>query len=134
MRGLDTNVILRYLTADDPEQEGIASAVFEEASARQERLFVGKVVLCELAWTLRGKPYRIDRGGIATALEKLLAASLFEIQDRDLVRQALGRYREGRADFADYLIGCEAWQAGCETVLTFDGKLRGGSGFSLLLA
>ena len=132
MRGLDTNVILRYLTADDPEQEAIVSAVFEEANERRERFFIGKVVLVELASTLRGQPYRIDRGGIATALEKLLEASLFEVQDRDLVRQALGRYREGRADFADYLIGCEAWQAGCEAVLTFDGKLRGAAGFSLL--
>jgi predicted nucleic-acid-binding protein len=132
MRGLDTNVILRYLVTDDPQQSETVEAVFEDANARQERLFLSTVALCELVWTLRKQPYGIRRAGIVSALEKLLAAGLFEVQDRDLVNQALSQYWQGRADFPDYLLGCQGRRAGCEVTLTFDRRLRNTPGFSLL--
>jgi predicted nucleic-acid-binding protein len=132
MRGLDTNVIVRYVTADDPAQAAVVKALFEEAEEASERLFVSSIALCELVWTLRGRPYTLSRQEIATVLEGLLATQLFELQDRDLVRQALLEYRKGRADFADYLLGCQNRRAGCDSTLTFDRQLLGAAGFSLL--
>lgn len=130
MRGLDTNVLLRLLTGDDPAQAAVVQALFRKAEERGERFHVSAVVLCEMVWTLRG--YGFDRAETAGALDKLLATPLFEIQDRPLVRRALHEYREGRADFADYLIGWQNRQAGCSETLTFDGKLAGAPGFAVL--
>jgi predicted nucleic-acid-binding protein len=48
------------------------------------------------------------------------------------VNQALFQYRQGRADFPDYLLGCQGRRAGCEVILTFDRRLRNTPGFSLL--
>jgi predicted nucleic-acid-binding protein len=132
MRGLDTNPIVRYLTADDPAQAAVVKALFEDAEEAREQLFISSIALCEVVWTLRGRPYTLARREIATVLERLLATHLFELQDRDLVREALLEYRKGQADFADYLLGCQNRRAGCDSTLTFDRQLRGAAGFSLL--
>ncbi len=130
MRGLDTNVLLRPLTEDDPAQAAVVQALFRAAEEQGERFHVSTVAVCELCWTLRG--YDFSRAEIAAALDELLATHLFEIQDRELVRRALHEYRQGRADFADYLIGWLDRRAGSEETLTFDGKLKGTPGFSVL--
>jgi len=132
VRGLDTNVLLRYLMADDPEQSPIARTLLDAAEARGDRFFLSLVALCELCWTLRGKPCSLDRQGIASIVGKLLETRLFELQERDLVRRALTDFQQGRADFADYLIGWLSWSAGCPDTVSFDGKLDGAKGFSLL--
>jgi len=132
LRGLDTNVLLRFLTGDDPAQAELVGDLFAEAERAGERFFVSVVALCELSWTLRGQPYGLDRGEIAAVLERILGTRLFEVQDRGLVRRALAEFRPGRADFADYLIGRQSLEAGCAETITFDRKLRRASGFSLL--
>ena len=60
MIGLDTNVLVRYLTQDDPAQARRANAVINDALDRDERCAVGIVVLCEAVWVLRDA-YRLDR-------------------------------------------------------------------------
>lgn len=130
MKGLDTNILVRYLTADDPEQVEIAKANIEGAESRGERLFVCGIVLCELAWVLRGRSYDYGKREIADALEHLLDTSVFEIEQRDLVRKALSRYRDGRADFADYLLGLIHEDAGCDETWTFDNRLKKEKGFA----
>jgi predicted nucleic-acid-binding protein len=132
VRGLDTNVLLRFLTADDPVQAERVDALFAAAERNGERFFVSVIALCELSWTLRGRPYRLDRARIAAVLEGILDTSLIEVQDRGLVRRALADFRLGRADFADYLLGLQSESAGCAGTVTFDRALREVAGFSLL--
>ena len=112
MNGLDTNVLVRYVTADDPEQAEAARAVIEGAERRGERLFVSGIVLCELVWVLRGGAYGYGKEAIAGALSGLLDSPVFEVQQRNLVRRALASYRDGHADFADYLLGLVHQDAG----------------------
>ena len=47
---------------------------------------------------------------------------------RSTVAQALKRYKQGKADFSDYLIGATFRQAGCTEAASFDGKLKGEKG------
>ena len=91
MTGLDTNVLVRYLTQDEPRQSRRANALVAEAVAGGERLFVSVVVLCELVWVLRGA-YSLGRPTIAAALERILATAQLEIDEKDLVREALEDY------------------------------------------
>ncbi len=51
MKGLDTNVLVRYLTQDEPDQAARAARFIEKASAN-DRLLINGVVLCELEWVL----------------------------------------------------------------------------------
>jgi predicted nucleic-acid-binding protein len=91
---------------------------------------VSAIVLCETCWALRS--YGYSRSEIAAAIGGVVDTALFEIQDRELVRRAMAQYRQGPADFADYLIGWQNRQAGCAETVTFDRALEGTTGFSLL--
>ena len=131
MRGLDTSVLVRYLTQDDPAQARKANAVIAETVARGEQCSINAIVLCELVWVLQAA-YGIDRDTVAMALDRVLDTAQFVIEDKDLVRRALEEYRRGPGDFSDYLIGWRNRQAGCSDTATFDRSLRKSGLFTVL--
>ncbi len=132
MIGLDTNVLVRYLTQDDPAQSRKADALIADTVARGERCVIDTVVLCELIWVLRDA-YRTPKADLMTTLDRILATQQFHITEKDRVREACEAYRVGRADFADYLIGTANRDAGCSETATFDRRLRGATAFRVLL-
>lgn len=131
MRGLDTNVLVRYLAQDDASQSGKANALIAASVAKREKLHLDVVVLCEVVRVLRGA-YGFDKGTVAATLEKILGTAQFSIEDRDLVAEALATYRAGTGDFADYVLGARNRQAGCDATLTLDRALRKSGPFTLL--
>ena len=122
MRGLDTNVLVRYLTQDDPAQSRKANTVIAEAVDRGEQCSISAIVLCELVWVLR-EAYHLDKPTVAATLERVLDTAQLVVEQADLARRALDDYRHGRGDFADYLIGWRNRQAGCSDTVTFDRAL-----------
>ncbi len=131
MRSLDTNVLVRYLAADDPRQCAIAERVIEECLRNDEPLYLSAIVLCELVWVL-SRLYHQTKPQIAGHLEQVLRTGQFSIEHDALVRRALRAWRAGKGDFSDHLIGEISRQAGCRDTVTFDRALRGVAGFSLL--
>jgi predicted nucleic-acid-binding protein len=131
VRAFDTNVLVRYLVRDDPDQAAIVDRVVSEVVASREMVFLDTVVLCETVWVLESG-YRYGRSTIADVLDKLLRTQQFEIDRRDVVWRALRRFSRGKADFADYLIGENSTSRGCTSTCTFDRALRGEEGFELL--
>lgn len=132
MRGVDTNVLVRYLTQDDPAQFAQAAELMNRLEAAGERVYINSVVLSELVWVLSGARYRFSRSAIAETIEQLLVIPLFELEDRDQVVAAVADYRDGSADFADYLIGRKNLGVGCERTATFDSHLAGLRAFEVL--
>ncbi|MEA5519341.1 type II toxin-antitoxin system VapC family toxin [Limnoraphis robusta] len=128
MIGVDTNILVRYLTRDDEQQWQQAVAVIKQ----NQPCFVANIVLCELVWVLRGGSYGFGKDEIINTLEGMLHSSAFEFESRSIVYQALHRYKQGRADFSDYLIGAIASQVGCTETVSFDGKLKEEKGFRCL--
>jgi predicted nucleic-acid-binding protein len=131
MIGLDTNVLVRYLTSDDPGQFARAAAFIEAAARRGERFVVNSAVLCELVWVLAAA-YDYSRQEIADALDRIFATAQFEIERLDEARQALGDFRTTRADFSDALIGRINRALGAEYTATFDRDLKGVETFRVL--
>lgn len=131
MKGLDTNVLVRYLTQDDPVQSRKANALIAEAVDRGEQCPINVIVLCELVWVLR-EAYHFDKPTVAATLEKVLDTAQLVVEQADLARRALDDYRRGRGDFADYLIGWRNRQAGCSDTATFDRALGRSALFRVL--
>ena len=131
MIGLDTNVLVRYLTEDDPAQARRAAALIATAVSRRERCFIGPIVLCELAWVLRGA-YDVSKADLVETLDRLMATAQFQIGDRDVVRAAIEAYRKGPADFPDYLIGALHRAEGCGRTATFDRRLKSHTAFQIV--
>ena len=127
MIGVDTNVLVRYLTEDDAAQ---ARAV-DGLVAQGDYLYIDDIVLCELVWVLRSA-YRFDKKTIVDAIDRILQTALFAFEDRDLLRSALAEYRDGTGDFADYVIGARNAKAGCDETATFDRALADSDRFALL--
>jgi predicted nucleic-acid-binding protein len=123
MIGLDTNVLVRYLTGDDPTQYAKTAALITAATDRGDRFLVNTAVLCQLAWVL-GTVYRYSREEIARALEQILATAQFEVERLDEARQALRDFRSTKADFSDALIGRINRFLGAEHTVTFDRDLK----------
>ena len=123
MIGLDTNVLVRYLTRDDPKQFQEASALLLGLEKHQRSAHLSSVTLCETVWVL-ARAYKIGRAQIVATLDQLLDTSLFNIDDKDVVREAVDLYRAGKGDFADYLVGVRARNAGCTTMATFNEALH----------
>ena len=131
MRGLDTNVLVRYLVRDDKRQAALSSSYIGRAIAGGESCFINHIVLCEIVWVFESA-YGFTKKEIIDVLEKMLATRQFEIERKDIVRQAVSDYGQGRGDFADYLIGRINHAEGCETTATFDRSLRDAAGFEVL--
>lgn len=112
MIALDTNVLVRYFTGDDPAQAKAALALLEHEAS----LFIPKTVLLETEWVLRGG-YERDRRDIVKAFALLFDLANVSIEDEDRCRDALGLYAKG-IDFADALH--LASSGDCDRLLTFD--------------
>ncbi len=127
MIGLDTNVLVRYLVEDDPEQNRRAAALIEAAMGRGEILFVPDIVVCELVWVLLSA-YGFSKEEVAGVLERLLRAEQLRFSTLDELLGALEDFRRGTADFADYLIRRQCRAGGCTALATFDQRLLRESG------
>ncbi len=119
MIGLDTNVLVRYVTQDDPEQSQHATQLLESLDTENQG-FVSIVVLVELHWVLR-RAYHVSRVDAADVIGKLLNAEELLLQEPEAVHRALAQLTE-RIDFPDALISELGTMAGCTHTVTFDDK------------
>ena len=111
MRAIDTNVLVRYLTGDEPEQAARARTAVEAGD-----IFVSTTVLLESEWVLRNA-YGFAGGEVAAALRAFSGLPGVSAENPVLLSEALDLAENGM-DFADALhLGAAA---GCETLLTFD--------------
>ena len=93
MPGLDTNVLVRWLVADDDDQTQRAQKLFKSAVSRQATLFVPSTVMLELEWVLRSR-YRFDKNTVLQAFNALLETQELEFQAEDAFERALHAYRQ----------------------------------------
>jgi predicted nucleic-acid-binding protein len=131
MRGVDTNILVRYVVNDDPNQAAVVENFWVECESNQEAIFIPVLVLCELMWVL-SRLYKQTKPQLIDVLEKLFAVGFFRFEQESTVRQSLEDYRRGKATFPDYVIGEISRQAGCRDTVTFDRDLRGAPGFTIL--
>ena len=122
MIGLDTNVLVRYVAQDDPDQASRASAVIDGFS-EDDPGFVSLVVAAEVTWVLR-RAYRVGDATIATVIRSLLDATEVIVQEHDAVRRALDR-TGASPEFTDALIAELGHRAGCTHTVTFDRNAAG---------
>ena len=111
MRAIDTNVVVRYLTGDDPVQSPKARAVIDAGP-----VYASTTVLLESEWVLRSV-YGFAATEVARALREFAGLPGVSVENPSLLAEALHRAERGM-DFADALhLGAAAQ---CEAMLTFD--------------
>ena len=121
MIGLDTNVVIRYLTQDDPKQSAIANRIIEQELTEKNQGYITLISLIEIACVLESC-YEQTKDDLINVLDSLLTIKQISIEKTDLVYLALKRFRTGTADFSDALITLVCEDAGCKRVVSFDKK------------
>jgi predicted nucleic-acid-binding protein len=130
VKGIDTNILIRYFVRDDPAQFRAAVKFIENDCSEEAPGVVNHVVLAELVWVLE-RGYKYSRSTIVSLLGALFETGQVWIEHPDDARAALYEYQSG-ADFADSLIESANSRAGCEYTATFDRRAARRKGFRLI--
>jgi predicted nucleic-acid-binding protein len=131
MIGLDTNILVRYLTQDDTVQSRKAAEIIERRLPVEGPGFISVVAIVETVWVL-ARVYRVSADEIAAAIEAILQTDVLVIENEQEVFAAMVALREGSGSFADALIAALGTKAGCSRTLTFDRDARLLPGFELV--
>jgi len=131
MIGLDTNILVRYITQDDAVQANLATQYIEKNCSAESPGFINHIVLCELVWVLT-RCYKADNNQALEVIEQLLRTVQLQIQEPQIAWAALRSAQKGKADFADFMIIQINRVSGCEETVTFDNGAAGINGATLL--
>jgi predicted nucleic-acid-binding protein len=130
MIGLDTHVLVRYVTHDHPAQTVTAIKVMESLTPEAPG-FLSMVVIAELVWVLE-TCYRFSKPEVIETLEMLLRSKELIVERAETALQALSNFKTSRSDFSDCMIERSGHAAGCQHTMTFDRRAAGLVGMKLL--
>jgi predicted nucleic-acid-binding protein len=117
----DTNLFLRYLTNDIPEQADSFERLLFRARGGEFSFLTNSLVLAEIVWTLE-RQYRLAKSDIQSKVLAILNTPGVEISDRETILKAIIWYAEKNVDFIDAFNAAWMFENGISTVYTFDRK------------
>ncbi len=129
MIGIDTNIVLRLFTDDNPEQRAAVVRLLDGRGPASIRLT--NIVLAEFVWTLT-RHYKRKKPEIIDVLEQLLQREELVFENRSALMTAVRWYENGKADFPDYLVGALNEEAGTSSTFTLDRDAASHIAFSLV--
>lgn len=118
---VDTNLFLRYLTNDVPDQADAVESLLVQAETGEIRLITSKLVIAEIVWTLESF-YKKSKSEVRDFVLALLNTEGLEVEGRDQVLQAAIWYEEKNVDFIDACIAAQLFDEGPDTIYTFNRK------------
>lgn len=130
MIGLDTNVLVRFLVADDERQFEKARRLIRHEASKGDPVLISQLVLLECEWVLRSR-YGLAKDEILGAFSGLLESTEVRVEDEACVEEALYVWKDSGAEFADCLIGAKYRALGCDSTISFDAKAAKVPGFRL---
>lgn len=128
MIGIDTNVLVRYLTQDDEIQSDIATKLINQYEGNDKSLFINNIVLCELVWVLE-RCYKYSKEEIVNVMHSILSTMEFAFESHEILWLALSDYEKYQADFSDILLSKINKSRDCQYTVTFDTKASFLKGF-----
>lgn len=118
---IDTNLFLRFLTNDVPEQADAVEVLLQRAEAGELILMTNRLVTAEIVWTLESF-YKKTKLDVRDAVLAILNTPGLEVEAYDQVLQAAVWYAEKNVDFIDACIAAQLFEAGPDTIYTFNRK------------
>jgi predicted nucleic-acid-binding protein len=112
---VDTNVLVRHLTGDPPEQAARATRLLSRAS----QLLLPDLILAEVVYVLESV-YKVPRPRVAELARAIIAFGAIEVADEPALLRALEIYELHRLAFADAYLVAEAEISGVNAVASFD--------------
>lgn len=118
---VDTNIFIRYFTADDPQKEKASFHLFEKARNNTITLTTSESILAEVVFVLSSRNlYNVSRTEIHTLLSGILALSGLRLPHRAQYQRALDLYVSYPLDFEDALMVAQMERQKVKVVYSYD--------------
>ena len=118
---VDTNVLIRLLTGDDPVKQAAARQLFEAVERGDAALAAPDTVIADAVYVLASpRLYRLPRSDVRDLLTALVRLPGFHVDNRAVVLDALDLYASTNLDFGDAMIVSSMARAGSPDVYSFD--------------
>jgi len=121
MKGIDTNILVRFLMGDDEIQAKKVYNIFKKVESEKQELFVSLLVILELMWVLESV-YGISREEILDSIRELLLMPILQFEHQSVLQQFTRSAQGNSYDLSDMLIAHAAKAQGCDAVITLDKK------------
>ena len=118
---IDTNLLVRFLTDDEPNKAKAVDTLLLKAGRNELKILIPNVVIAELVWVLESF-YRMTPEEIINLIEAILNTPGAEIQDKSIIAATLKLYGSKNIDFIDAWIIAFAKNKNVKTIYTFDKK------------
>ncbi len=112
---VDTNILVRHLTGDPPEQAARATKFLAAA----DELLLADLVVAEVVYVLESF-YEVPRERVAELVRAILAFPSVVVLDPTVLLRALEIYEADRLDFAEGYLVAQAERSGVGVVASFD--------------
>lgn len=112
---VDTNVLIRHLTGDPPNQAARATRFLAEA----DELLLADLIVAEVVYVLESF-YEVGRTRVAELVRAIIAFDAVRVVDEELLLRAVEVYEIERLDFAEAYLVASAERSGVDTVVSFD--------------
>src|SRR4030042_3369516 len=97
---IDTNVFLRFLVRDVEPFYQKAKELFEKAEEGKVKLETNELVIAEIVWVLESY-YDFSKSEIKKVIDSILDTKNLKIANQTRIKEAVGFYASGKADFID---------------------------------
>lgn len=121
MKGIDTNILVRFLVGDDELQAKKVYNIFKKAEENKNELFVPLLVILELVWVLESV-YQIKRKEIIDSISDLILMPILKFEHQTALQKFIYAAPKNSYDLSDLIIAHSAKEQGCKSVMTFDKK------------
>ncbi len=118
---VDTNLVIRYLTNDDPILADRVEQLLDDAAVGSVQLVTTELVMAESVWVLESS-YRLTHAQIAPLIRGILATPGMDVINGDLVGKALVMYELQNVDFVDAYIAALMEKQGLKDIYSYDRK------------
>ncbi len=118
---IDTNLLVRYLTDDEPQKAKAVDALLNSAGKGEIKILIPSIVIAELVWVLESF-YKMTADDITGLVEAILNTPGVDTQDKSVIKASLKLYRSKKIDLIDAWIIEFAKFKGANRIYTFDKK------------
>jgi uncharacterized protein len=118
-RLIDANIILRFLTNDEPNQAAACAKLLQRVEQGTEEVFLPDLIIADIVWTLE-KYYQVDKGEIQELMGRILALRGLKSNSKNTVYRAFEIFVDHNIDWTDAFISAQMLSAGQEEIYSYD--------------
>jgi len=124
VKAIDTNILIRFLVNDDPDQLKRVTRLFMKTKARNEKLLVSSAIILELIWVLEAN-YKAKKHKVIVALDKIINLDFLFFPNRHSIEKLIDFSTQYPSlDLSDLFIALLAEEYGATSIISFDKKAQ----------